>query len=165
MNIPKECYEEFGADLDGCSTQENEGCGRCKLANTPVRPNAEGMKCGICGTEVHPLNAHMDRIDGKLDVYHIDCWNAYNSRLSDSYLEPLKVASALRSEIMKLEHRKNNRPKDVSILDYTVIEALKKQNPLKKLFNGVDTYMCPGCKEEVYDEEYCQCCGQRILVE
>ena len=31
MIIPKECYEEYGQDLDGCSTQENEGCGRCKL--------------------------------------------------------------------------------------------------------------------------------------
>lgn len=158
MNIPKECYEEYGPDLDGCSTQESEGCGRCKLANA-------GMKCGICGTEVNPLDAHMDRIDGKLDVYHIGCWNSYNNRLIDSYLEPLKVASALRSEIMKLEYRKNNKPNDINVLDYTVIEALKKQVPHKKLFDGVDTYKCPGCKEEVYDEEYCQCCGQRILVE
>lgn len=29
--VPKECYELFGSDLDGCSTQENEGCGRCPL--------------------------------------------------------------------------------------------------------------------------------------
>lgn len=27
----KECYEKYGQDLDGCSTQENEGCGRCSL--------------------------------------------------------------------------------------------------------------------------------------
>ncbi len=33
MKIPKECYEEYGKDLDGCSTQELEGCGRCILAN------------------------------------------------------------------------------------------------------------------------------------
>ena len=31
QKVPKECYEEFGQDLDGCSTQENEGCGRCSL--------------------------------------------------------------------------------------------------------------------------------------
>ncbi|XFO65399.1 hypothetical protein SPSIL_015090 [Sporomusa silvacetica DSM 10669] len=29
MYIPKECYKDFGSDLDGCSTQENEGCARC----------------------------------------------------------------------------------------------------------------------------------------
>jgi len=28
-SVPKECYEEYGADLDGCSTQEREGCGSC----------------------------------------------------------------------------------------------------------------------------------------
>jgi hypothetical protein len=28
---PKEYYEEYGQDLDGCRTQENEGCGRCPL--------------------------------------------------------------------------------------------------------------------------------------
>jgi hypothetical protein len=30
-DVPLECYEQFGQDLDGCSTQENEGCGRCPL--------------------------------------------------------------------------------------------------------------------------------------
>jgi ribosomal protein S2 len=29
--IPEECYIEYGKDLDGCSTQSNEGCGRCVL--------------------------------------------------------------------------------------------------------------------------------------
>lgn len=45
------------------------------------------------------------------------------------------------------------------------IEALKGRVPIKKLFNGVDTYTCPRCGEEVYDEEYCKYCGQKILVE
>ena len=30
---PDECYEQYGADLDGCSTQQSEGCGRCRLFN------------------------------------------------------------------------------------------------------------------------------------
>ena len=42
----------------------------------------------------------------------------------DNPLEPIKIESALRSETMKLEFRKANRPKDVSILDYTIIAAL-----------------------------------------
>ena len=40
-------------------------------------------------------------------------------------LEPLKLASALNSEIFKLEYRKANKPNEINILDYTVIYALK----------------------------------------
>lgn len=40
-------------------------------------------------------------------------------------LEPLKLSSALNSEIFKLEYRKANKPEEISILDYTVIAALK----------------------------------------
>lgn len=39
--VPDECYEQFGADLDGCSTQEREGCGSChyrkNLGENPER--------------------------------------------------------------------------------------------------------------------------------
>jgi hypothetical protein len=28
--VPNECYEDYGADLDGCSRQENEGCKGCR---------------------------------------------------------------------------------------------------------------------------------------
>ena len=28
--VPRQCYEEFGQDLDGCSRQENQGCKGCK---------------------------------------------------------------------------------------------------------------------------------------
>lgn len=28
---PKECYEQYGQDLDGCSTQEEHGCKGCIL--------------------------------------------------------------------------------------------------------------------------------------
>ena len=45
------------------------------------------------------------------------------------------------------------------------IEALKGRVPKKKLFDGVDTYMCPRCGKEVYDEEHCQYCGQKMLIE
>jgi len=33
FGVPKECFEQYGRDLDGCSTQENEGCSRCRLFN------------------------------------------------------------------------------------------------------------------------------------
>ena len=44
----------------------------------------------------------------------------------DDYLEPLKVWAALNSEIMKLNYRKKNNPKQINVLDYTVIYALQK---------------------------------------
>lgn len=40
-------------------------------------------------------------------------------------LEPLKLLSALQSEIFKLQYRKEHKPKEINILDYTVIYALK----------------------------------------
>ena len=40
-------------------------------------------------------------------------------------LEPLKLYCALQSEIFKLEYRKANKPKEINMLDYTVIYALK----------------------------------------
>lgn len=43
----------------------------------------------------------------------------------DNPLEPLKLTSALQSEIFKYEYRKANRPKDINPLDYTVMYALK----------------------------------------
>ena len=46
-------------------------------------------------------------------------------------LESLKVEQALRSEQMKLEYRKKNKPNEINILDYTVIAALEKQIPKK----------------------------------
>lgn len=41
-------------------------------------------------------------------------------------LEPVKIEAALRSELMKLEYRKEHSPKDISPLDYTVIACLQK---------------------------------------
>jgi len=29
--VPQKCIDDFGKDLDKCSTQQNEGCGRCSL--------------------------------------------------------------------------------------------------------------------------------------
>ena len=40
-------------------------------------------------------------------------------------LEPLKLKSALESEIFKYNYRKEHRPKDISPLDYTIMYALK----------------------------------------
>ena len=41
-------------------------------------------------------------------------------------LEPLKVTSALKSELLKLQIRQAKNPKSISPLDYTIIAALIK---------------------------------------
>lgn len=41
-------------------------------------------------------------------------------------LEPLKISSALKSELLKLQFRKAEKPENISPLDYTVIAALKE---------------------------------------
>ena len=50
IKIPAECYKEFGADLDGCSTQEREGCGACHLAKRKPT-NADKIR-GMSDTEL-----------------------------------------------------------------------------------------------------------------
>ena len=40
-------------------------------------------------------------------------------------LEPLKLTKALESEIFKYNYRKEHKPQDINILDFTVIYALK----------------------------------------
>lgn len=42
----------------------------------------------------------------------------------DNPLEPIKLKSALDSELFKLNYRKEHKPKEINILDYTVIYAL-----------------------------------------
>lgn len=49
-------------------------------------------------------------------------------------LEPLKLSSALDSEIFKMRYRMENKPKEINILDYTVIAAL--QDCLKRYSKG-----------------------------
>lgn len=45
--------------------------------------------------------------------------------------------------------------------DEMIIKALKKQVPMHKCFDDIDTYSCPNCEEEMEsDEQYCVHCGQ-----
>jgi hypothetical protein len=36
-HIPKQCYIDYGRDLDGCSSQENGGCKSCILYRDEVK--------------------------------------------------------------------------------------------------------------------------------
>lgn len=64
----------------------------------------------------------------------------------DNPLEPLKLQSALQSELFKYNYRKAHKPQDINVLDYTIMYALKhcleeqlkagKENIEKKYNNG-----------------------------
>jgi len=50
--VPNGCYINYGRDLDGCSTQQSEGCSRCVLYRNKVEQNDECDRCGrICTDE------------------------------------------------------------------------------------------------------------------
>lgn len=53
------------------------------------------------------------------------CQAQYMDNINDP-LEPLKISSALKSELLKLQFRKAENSDKISILDYTVIAALKE---------------------------------------
>ncbi len=49
----------------------------------------------------------------------------------DNPLEPLKVESALQSEVMTMNYRKEHKPDSISVLDYTIIAVLAKELGIK----------------------------------
>lgn len=51
-------------------------------------------------------------------------------------LEPLKISSALKSELLKLQFRKAEKPESISPLDYTIIAALKEALEKRTQDNG-----------------------------
>lgn len=100
----------------------------------------------------------------KLTEIDLETINQDFSQMKDP-LEPIKVASALNSELLKFDYRKKNKPKDISILDYTVMAALQKQFPAKVKDIEDSTYCeCPECGA-IAVNEYCSTCGQRLFYE
>lgn len=93
----------------------------------------------------------------------------YMNEIND-ILEPLKVESALDSELRKLEFRRQYKPQDISILDYTIIECIKKQVPnlvkeVVKIINDYDSvsYICSSCNWNVsLGNKFCSHCGQKL---
>ena len=89
-------------------------------------------------------------------------------------LEPIKVVSAMKSEAMKMEMRKEKAPESISILDYTIYAALWKRIPYELGIDEQGEFVCPTCGTWIYSGEepiekrkklyqpYCQNCGQRL---
>lgn len=48
------------------------------------------MICALCHKKLHPLDAHMGRINSELIVAHIDCWN---KRIADERRDNIETNS------------------------------------------------------------------------
>lgn len=63
------------------------------------------------------------------------CNTQYLDNINDP-LEPLKISSALKSEVLKLQIRQAEKPESISPLDYTVIAALEEALKKRTRDNG-----------------------------
>lgn len=89
-----------------------------------ANPNDEELDGYIeCGREHEQLAEWLEELK-ELRSYKEKMEMQYLDDIGNP-LEPLKLKSALESEIMKYEFRKKNNPKQISVLDYTIMYALK----------------------------------------
>ena len=80
-------------------------------------------KCEVCAEEHEQLAEWLEELKAlreykkRMEMQYLDD--------IDNPLEPLKLQSALQSEIFKYNYRKEHKPQDINVLDYTVMYALK----------------------------------------
>lgn len=105
--------------------KHKEDCQRCRdkacklnhkcLQQKDIEVYEKLMKYEAIGT-VEELKA-LKEYKAKMEMQYLDDIN--------NPLEPLKLSSALQSEIRKYNYRKEHKPQDISPLDYTIMYALK----------------------------------------
>ena len=107
--------EEQRIDNENCEYKAEYGCKGC--ADYYSKP------CIECAEEHEQLAEWLEELKAlreykkKMEMQYLDD--------IDNPLEPLKLQSALQSEIFKFNYRKEHKPQDINILDYTVMSALK----------------------------------------
>ena len=125
------CYEDYenmrrlesGEKLLMCA-ENPEGKERCPYHQSAYGCCFEDAECmewlGKAADEIISQRKELEEL------------RAYKTRMEMQYLddignllEPLKLQSALESEIFKYNYRKEHKPQDINILDYTVMAALK----------------------------------------
>ena len=86
-------------------------------------PSCEGRKYLDCAEEYYQLAEWLEELKNLRE---------YKRKMKTQYLddienpsEPIKLSSALESEIFKYEYRAEHDPQKISPLDYTIIYALK----------------------------------------
>ena len=95
-----------------------------EITNTDVNcPGYCNISCDKCVQESKQLVEWLEELKAlreykeRMEMQYLDD--------IDNPLEPLKLQSALQSEIFKFNYRKEHKPQDINILDYTIMYALK----------------------------------------
>lgn len=86
-------------------------------------PSFEGRKCLDCAEEHYQLADCLEELK-ELREYKKKMKAQFLDDIENP-LEPIKLSSALESEIFKYEYRAEHDPQKISPLDYTIIYALK----------------------------------------
>lgn len=110
VDFYKKCYDEESYEY--CGEYGTDFCGCEKRMKYLEKKIAEYEAIGTV-EEFRRLNEYK----AKMEMQYLDDIN--------NPLEPLKLSSALQSEIRKYEYRKEHMPQDISPLDYTIMYALK----------------------------------------
>ena len=103
-----------------------EKINRLRAAEKRLRKHLSEDEFGVVGRTAEGLGQEADWLEELKEL------REYKARMEMQYLddignplEPLKLQSALESEIFKYTYRKEHKPQDINILDYTVMAALK----------------------------------------
>ncbi len=86
-------------------------------------PSCEGRKYLDCAEEYYQLADWLEELK-ELREYKKKMKAQFLDDIENP-LEPIKLSSALESEIFKYEYRAEHDPQKISPLDYTIIYALK----------------------------------------
>lgn len=92
---PDECYKKYGSDLEGCSTQSNEGCGRCFLFR--------GGRAELKRDSRYYVNELKDIINAIKQGSHVFNGMMHQNRVIALAEHCLKVMEKLEAEINKDE--------------------------------------------------------------
>lgn len=100
-------------NLEEVINQEREKAEEGMKKSIELFPSFEGRKCMESAEELKELREYKKKMKAQFldDI--------------ENPLEPIKLSSALESEIFKYEYRAEHDPQKISPLDYTIIYALK----------------------------------------
>ena len=81
------------------------------------------MFCDKCVQESEQLTEWLEELK-ELRAYKERMEMQYLDDI-DNPLEPLKLCHALKSELFKYDYRKEHKPEAITVIDYTIMYALK----------------------------------------
>ena len=114
LRAKAKCIERICKGIyEDCNEQKCDNCDLCYAQGTNGEQIELMLQCAEWLEELKELREYKKR----MEMQDMDDIN--------NPLEPLKLVKALESEIFKYNYRKEHKPQDINILDYTVMYALK----------------------------------------